>query len=220
MSVLLRFKNNVPGTFTTRLNQSLHYPAGARLALEEISLQCAYKQDESEATMEIYDWLFPIYEPQPPQPSPGPSPAPTPIPVKPKGKIIAYGKKFLVKLGHIDVANGNQLVALINGEIWKVMPRVKRQKASLFSYNKDQNCIYLEFPEKKYYYTIVLNYKTLELLGMLQHATKGEFFVVGRSKPEASYEFTTKDGIKETRKFDKPLFKAIPSREQRKNFFL
>ena len=217
-----RFSENEPGTFTTRLQQPLILPKGARVALEEISLQCAHTQDESAAKMEIIDWLFPIYEPEPPTPEPPtPSPTPTPIPVKPKRKIIAYGKKFVVNLSKIDVANGQQLVALINGEIWKVMPRAKQLKADLFSFNKEQNSIYLEFPKERYYFTIILYNKLLELLGMTHHTSpsKISWFVVGETKPSVSYQYK-KGAVVETRKFDKSLADEIVSKEQRRNFFL
>ena len=229
-----RFSSNEPGDYITRLDTDIFVPVGSKMACQELNFQCTHEQNEKEAKIEVIDWL---YEHKPPKPKrvklsktsdppvkPTPPPPTTSSPIPTIVSKSKFGLKTEVSLGSsIDLPNGEALCASLNYHIAKALPRMKKSRFKIFSFDRAQNTVYVSFPPLPYFYTLNLHSKTLELCGMEERAKKSDYTLIGQSKP-ADHYFITRDikgqKVREKRYFIDSLKKELESKEEIHSYFL
>ena len=220
-----RFVNNEPNDYITRLDSDLFVPIGSELACIEVSYQCTHEQDEREAKMEVIDWMVehPKAKPKPkPKPKLGlaPDPPPTPIPIP--VSTSKWGLKKSFTLGRVDLPNAEALCASLNYNIGKIFPRLKRTR--IFTFDRTQNVIQVTFPKKPYRFTLILESRLLELVGMEPESHTVDRTIIGATKPADFFLYTYEDikgeMVTEKRYFVDSLKEKLTSKESVHSYFL
>ena len=168
-SDLASFPDNSPNLFRTRFDEAIRVERGSKLSLFEASYKCSHEQVFRDAEIEIIDWTH--YNPE----------------TKLWGKLSS--KKFV----NLDLPNGYALANILNYEVYRSVPNARIRRDRPFKFDAERNRIWVEFPipKDRYWYSIQLKGALVSLIGLeKKHASKREFVILGRDKPQKEYTFS------------------------------
>ena len=135
-----------------------------------------------------------------------------------------WGRKKSFSLGRLELPNAEALCSSLNVHIAKALPRLKKSRFKIFNFDRLQNVITVSFPTLPYLFSLKLNGKLLELVGMEKTSKPVDYTILGQSKPQDFYLYTFKnikgETVTEKRYFVDGLKKKLVSKEQIHSYFL
>jgi len=169
------YPNNIPNDFINRLDQPIQLPdTKYEIALCELSYISGFEVDEHESSFECFDFLAKYESPEENYEDP------------PKTEF--YGKLSKVNLGKLSISNAEELVSILNEQVWKKVKRLKSLKRQIFSYDINQNRIWLNFEDTDYI-SIKLHSNILKLVGCVLNPTPMEVVYLGKGKRPFGYQY-------------------------------
>ena len=169
---LTLYPKNKCSSFTNNLqNGPVQVNPYTKCALTQISFTPSFENDESAATMEIFDFLS-------------------------GSDAKGWGMRYIANLGKIKIDSPQSLVSVLNDVIWTHVDRLLVSKFEVFTYDSKLERIWVQFDPDSWI-NICCRGRILSLIGMLkkggEHRQLGIF---GKTKKPDSYIYK-----KETRVF-------------------
>ena len=101
-----------------------------------------------------------------------------------------YGEAYYVIFDQLDLCSPQEVVALLNKEIWENVPRLRITKRKVFSYDENQNRIWMAFTNS--FISIKLHKNILKLVGCLEpdwQPLKPTVVYLGKTKEINSFQY-------------------------------
>jgi len=101
-----------------------------------------------------------------------------------------YGEAYYVIFDQLDLCSPQEVVALLNKEIWENVPRLRIIKRKVFSYDENQNRIWMAFTNS--FISIKLHKNILKLVGCLEPdwlPLKPTVVYLGKTKEINSFQY-------------------------------
>ena len=190
---LQEFPENHPSSFKNRLDAPLNLGPYHEMALCEMSyINSIDSSDDKplQGCIKIFDFLA----------------------TKDGGSTFGHWAEETLKKSCFS--NAKELITCLNEAVWRGCTRLRDTKREIFSFDRSQERIWVDFSDKDDYVTILIEGGYLVLLGIEDKSTPSQLVVLGKDKAADSYTYNG-----EKRVFAEDCREAFKSVCTKRNFF-